>query len=75
MKKVIIAVLILAFVFVLAGCLSRGCTSDKNCKEWQLCDMAKKACVLREGYCTAEADCNDTMKTCDLETHLCDYKK
>ena len=60
-------------LILLSGCLSQGCTSDKNCKAWQSCDTVKKSCALKDGYCNVDSECNDTLKTCPVATHQCTF--
>ncbi|HQT44915.1 MAG TPA: hypothetical protein PLO51_02980, partial [Candidatus Micrarchaeota archaeon] len=64
-----------ALVF-LAGCTgsAKTCTSDSNCLSYQKCDLAKKSCVIAPGFCSSDSECNDTLKTCSQDTHLCVYK-
>jgi len=65
----------LASVLLLSGCGQSGCSSDKQCKAWQSCDVAKKSCVLKPGFCGIDSECNDTLKFCSGTDHKCTYVK
>ena len=68
-----ILALALVSVIAISGCGQSGCTTDKQCKAWQSCDVGKKVCVLQYGYCNVDADCNDTLKLCGTQDHMCTY--
>ncbi len=78
-KSLWIILLMVSFVFVLAGCIGpaqTGCTIDKQCPAWQSCNLSSKTCAVAPGYCVSSNECNTSLMECDTNTtHTCVYKR
>ena len=75
-RRIILLLIVLGGLsFLGAGCIGGGgCSKDKDCKDWQKCDLEKKSCALKQGYCEKEEECGDPLLTCNNKTHTCDFK-
>ena len=76
-RNLMLLSLSIVFGIMLFGCLQVGakaCKLDADCQGWQSCNLQNGQCVAKEGFCSADRECNGTNQICSPQTHACAFK-